>query len=47
MYEKVLYKGLIVLGMFIKLYGLVFMIVVDKDKEEVIVFVKCFVNIGY
>lgn len=47
MFEKVLYKGLVVFGINILMYGLVIIIVVDKDKEEVMEIVKCFYEIGY
>ncbi|KUP08600.1 carbamoyl phosphate synthase large subunit [Bacillus coahuilensis m2-6] len=45
--EKALYKGLVAAGMNIKDHGSVLLTVADKDKEEAVLLVKRFVNIGY
>lgn len=45
--EKVLYKVFEVFGLYLLSYGVVFFIIVDEIKEEVLEIVKCFLVIGY
>lgn len=47
MFEKVFYKGFVVSGIMMYDYGIVFLIVVDCDKEEVVELVKWFNCIGF
>lgn len=46
-FEKVLYKGFIGSGFEVKDYGIVLMIVSDKDKDEIVKIVYWLNEIGY